>query len=119
MKEIMKKISEEHELIFPKANIGTQILKLEEEFSELENAENFEEVIKELADCFIVCCGIYRFSRRIANLCASNIIDCVREEGIRDIFKSEVIKKWEFNKKRKWILKNGIYHHIGEDEYDK
>lgn len=118
MEEILKKISIEHSKLFPNADIGSQTEKLEEELTELEQTKGSFEAINELADCFIVCAGIYRFAPQVALLSISGINNTVEELGYKTVFLKCVEAKWEFNKTRKWEFKDGKYHHIGADEYD-
>lgn len=119
MESILKKISKEHEELFPLADLGSQTAKLEEELKEIESVTGYYNTINEIADCFIVCCGIYRFAPKVALLNASSILATAEQFGIRSVLLKSVEAKWEFNKKRKWKFENGIYHHIGEDEYDR
>lgn len=118
MEELLKKISIEHEKLFPNADIGSQTDKLEEELTELEQTKGSYEAINELADCFICCAGMYRFAPQVALLCISGINNTVEELGYKTVFLKCVEAKWEFNKTRKWEFKDGKYHHTGTDEYD-
>lgn len=116
--ELLVKISKEHEILFPEANIGSQAEKLEEELGELDKTKGSFNALNELADCFIVCAGLYRFVQKTALLTMSGISNAVEELGYKDVFLKCVEAKWEFNKTRRWEVKNGYYHHLGEDEYD-
>lgn len=118
MEKLRQKITKEHEQLFPLATLISQILKLEEELEELEKAEDMYKAISEMADCFIVCCGIYRFSKRVALMLMSAVLTAAEELGYLDVMLKSVEAKWEFNKTRKWEFKDGKYHHVGEDEYD-
>lgn len=118
MEELLKKMSKEHEELFPLATIDSQIEKLEEELSEIEKADSYYNTINELADCFIVCWGIYRFTPKVALLCASSILGVAEQFGLKSVLLKSANAKWEFNKSRKWKYENGVYHHIGEDDYD-
>lgn len=119
MENILKKISIEHEDLFPLATLGSQIEKLEEELEEVEKTNGYYNTINEIADCFIVCCGIYRFAPKVALLNASSLIATAEQFGIRSVLLKSVEAKWEFNKSRKWEFKDGMYHHVGEDKYDR
>lgn len=118
MESYLKRMSKEHEKLFPLATLGTQALKLDEELSECEKAEDLFEVQNELADSLIVCCGIYRFAPKTALVVATSILSTAESFGFKSILLKKANEKWEVNKKRKWKYENGIYHHIGEDEYD-
>ncbi|MEE0060463.1 MAG: hypothetical protein UE295_06525 [Acutalibacteraceae bacterium] len=118
MEHYLKRMSKEHEKLFPLATLGTQMLKLEEELEECENADDIFSVQDELADGLLVSCGIYRFAPKSALLVASSIIGTAEHFGFKSILLRKAKEKWEVNKKRKWKYENGIYHHIGEDKYD-
>ena len=116
--ELLVKLSREHEKLFPDATTSSQAEKLEEELNELDKSKGSYEAINELADCFIVCAGLYRFVPQTALLTMSGISNTVEELGYKEVFLKCVEAKWEFNKTRKWEVKDGYYHHIGEDSYD-
>lgn len=116
MEEYAKSKSIEHEELFPKATLETQMLKLEEELTECVTAEDMQSLEKELGDCVLVCCGIYRFAPKVALLILCELENTAEYFGID--LKRAADKKWEVNKKRTWNIENGIYHHEGADEYD-
>lgn len=118
MENFLRKMSKEHEILFPLATLGTQTLKLDEELSECEKAEDLYEVQNELADSLLVCCGIYRFAPKTALLVATSIMGTAESFGFKSIIMKKAKEKWGINKKRKWKIENGIYHHVGEDDYD-
>lgn len=118
MENFLRKISKEHEDLFPLATLETQMLKLEEELTECERATDAYSIKNELADCLIVCCGIHRFAPKVALLILCAIENTAEHFGIKQPLLRIAGQKWEINKKRKWKIENGIYHHIGEDDYD-
>jgi hypothetical protein len=106
--ELAEKITEVHEELFPDATLETQCAKFEEEFEEFREARNDEEIKSELADLFIVACGIKRFNYGIFYILFRGLI-----EGIPDNheFAEAVIAKMNKNIKRKWDNRNGLYKH--------
>jgi len=71
-----------------------------------------------MADCFIVCCGVYRFAKRVALMLMSSILTTAEELGYIEVLIKSIEAKWEFNKKRIWKFEDGAYNHKGEDIYD-
>lgn len=63
-----------HAETFPGTNFSGQLLKLEEELEEFNQAETREESLKELADVFIVCAGLSRWNSHIAQII---LIECI------------------------------------------
>ena len=104
----LEKMSKEHEKLFPKATLESQVWKLEEELQELHNAIEFSEIIKEKADVVIVCIGIYRFAPAVASYLLPTALSELEEQ--------EVNRKWQINLKRKWEWNGKTYHHVGEDK---
>lgn len=106
----IEKIAKEHEVLFPNADLESQMKKLEEEVREVKKASSIEEAKKEFADCLIVFAGIYRFDKNKGNILL--LILRLTFGGIFSEIEKLANKKWEINKKRKWEFKNGVYHHI-------
>ena len=102
----IKKISEQHEKLFPKATAESQFYKLEEEIQEAKDAITWEQNYKEIADIIIVCCGLYRWFPNTARAVANHYYD--RDLYDLDIIDKEVERKWQVNLNRK-------YKHIGVD----
>ena len=111
MSNLIQKI-EEHKKLFPLADLSGQLLKLEEELSEVNAAENLKHKIDEIADCIICSIGIYRFAPQTAHFIIKSIM-MQNDEYIPEIYDA-VERKWQINLKRKWEYKNGRYHHIEE-----
>jgi hypothetical protein len=113
MKENIASIIQWHTETFPNATLEGQLQKFEDELQELLES-NYED-ITELADIFIVACGICRFSLvrgmtafwKIADLTAGMLL-------IKKQFETAVNKKMEINRKRKWGCNKGYYQHIDE-----
>lgn len=105
-----------HERLFPKADLASQIYKLEEEIKEYDEAlsnNDKEQEIKELADIGIVCIGIYRFTQQVAmwvydeceNMCFFR--GCPQKR-----LEDEIKRKWAVNESRKWEWNGKTYHHV-------
>lgn len=109
----LEKMSKEHEELFPKADLASQVIKLEEEISEYKEATELYQEVKELADCFIVCIGIYRFTPVVAKQIIQGLIDSsdINLEAVE----REVERKWQINLKRTWEWNGETYHHVGTD----
>lgn len=116
-----EQMAKSHERLFPKADLNSQVVKLEEEIGEYKqaaNAGNWEQAKKELADVGVVCIGIYRFAPKVADWIFSH---CVRLYGsisnrsglpkLDDL----INRKWKINEGRKWEWNGTTYHHIGKD----
>ena len=112
----LEKMAEQHKQLFPNATAESQFYKMEEEIEELSKTKSREEHIKETADVYIVCAGLYRWFPRTAisiylNYYQSQMPLCIEEE-----VEAEVNRKWQINLKRKWAWNGKTYHHVGDDE---
>lgn len=105
-----KKLSKEHESLFPKADLQSQVIKLEEELGEVSEAKTEEQVIKELADCIICCIGMYRFAPKTAEL-----LDSVIGQASKPTIEEAVRRKWKINLGRTWEWNGKTYKHKGKD----
>jgi hypothetical protein len=113
MKETPKTITEWNKKTFPKLTEKGQWLKLLEEFKEYRKAGNFEDAIKEYADMVIVSCVL---DERFNNPVGWFILSAIDEnDEIAKLIDEAVDEKMKINRKRKWIYKNGVYRHIGEE----
>ena len=72
-------ISKQHKDLFPLADESGQINKLQEELTEYMVAGNDEQKKKELADCLIVCAGIYRFSKQLGITYLLNVYSIIKK----------------------------------------
>lgn len=106
--ELADRVMEVHEELFPDATLETQCAKFDEEFEEFRTSKNDEETKFELADMFIVACGIRRFNYGIFHMIFYGIL-----QGIPDNheFAEAIVAKMNKNIKRKWDNKNGLYKH--------
>lgn len=122
--DFMKRIKETHQELFKDVTLMSQITKYSEEYNEMEEAtkhidENSEAFYEELADMFIVACGILRFNEALGKcLCKSIADDFIYkrdEEGNDCLFEltTRVIEKMNKNIKRVWSkTKDGNYKHV-------
>ena len=113
MSETIKTIMEWHEQTFPDETLGGQLLKFAEESKEFEEAQN----LHELADMFIVACGVARFSQMDAVDCFYRIRKSLKKwrtlerYGI-NVFQMVLDEKMAKNRRRVWKkTSEGCYHH--------
>lgn len=110
--ELAEKVSKIHAQLFPEATLESQIKKFEEEFEEVEHAAKIlvsdEETKNELADLFIVACGIKRFSKPLFTILEAGLIEGIPD---RQEYAEAIVNKMNKNIKRKWDNKNGLYKH--------
>lgn len=116
MKETIKSIIEWHEQTFPDATLEGQIEKFDDEVKEFYEAELLsDEAATELADCFVVGCGIARFSFLSAMNAFSFVLDyLVGEDEFAKKFLSAVENKMAINRKREWNKIGNKFQHIEE-----
>ena len=106
----LEKMAKEHEKLFPKATLESQVWKLEEEIKEASATKTYDDNIKEIADIIIVCGGLYRWCPSVAEAVCSFYNDW--ENYDREILEIEVARKWQINLKRKWAWNGKTYHHV-------
>lgn len=113
----VEKISKEHADLFLLADAESQLVKLEEEIQELIAAKhNPEQVIKELADILIVCCGLNRWHPLVATVIINFYMrDCEMHGIDRDLIFKEVERKWNVDQLREWVWDGKTYKHKGKD----
>ena len=124
MKESILSIAQWHKDMFPDATLDGQRLKWMEEKREWK--ESLRPVtkdlvcgdVKELADMFIVACGLTRFSDAEAMFCFSSVV----QELYSSLFttsdlENAIDEKMEHNRARIWEKQaNGSYHHVDDDK---
>lgn len=110
----LEKIAKEHEKLFPKATLESQIWKLEEELNEWGHTKTIEDGLLEIADIIIVCAGLFRWCPVTARTICYHYTDEPRADyyGGRDKIETEVNRKWQINLKRKWEWNGKTYHHV-------
>lgn len=108
--ETIASIIKWHEETFPDATLVGQEEKFQEEFIEWNNAMGTENEIKELADMFIVACGVARFdvTCELFAIIDQNIYDSGE-------FQEALDNKMKLNRSRVWEKKDGLYKHVGVD----
>lgn len=108
---ILEKMAKEHEKLFERCDLESQLEKLKEEKGEVKEA--YRQYCKELADVIIVCAGIYRFDPKKAKKEIMRIDDICDLKNIdKDYIEKEVKRKWKINLKRKWAWNGKTYHHV-------
>lgn len=123
--DFMKRVRDKHQELFKDVTLMSQISKFSEEYNEMIEALKLAEngntdlFYEELADMFIVACGILRFNEALGQCVCKSIVDDFTykkdEEG--NNFLAElairVIKKMNKNIKRVWSkTKDGNYKHV-------
>ena len=111
MKETIDTIIQWHKETFPDATLEGQQVKFEEELNEYNEEKNMQE----LADMFIVACGIARFNSVVALEYFAVIFKTLRTWkvlGVVGVLQVVIDEKMEKNRKRVWNkTSNGTYHH--------
>ena len=106
-----------HKDVFPEANFEGQMKKWEEEYGEFLTArtrKNAAEMGAELADLFIVACGIMRFNliQGCQRMLLWNELRYTHGWALSTC-EEAINKKMKRNRARKWeYLGNGNYHHV-------
>ena len=113
----LEKMAKEHEKLFPKATLESQVWKLEEEINEFCYADLPEASIRELADIWIVLGGLYRWCPKTAVAMYGYYSDGeINALYGTDNIEAGVNRKWQINLKRKWEWNGKTYHHVGEEQ---
>lgn len=106
-----------HKDTFPRADFEGQVKKWEEEYDEFLTArtnKDAAEILSELADLFIVACGIMRFN--LVQGCQRMLLwnELRYTHGWAfSTCEGTINKKMKKNRARKWeYLGNGNYHHV-------
>lgn len=110
MKETIDTIIQWHKDTFPDATLEGQFSKFNEEKTEMMMAIGTHR-LEELADMYIVSCGIARFNYAMGLDRMLQTLNSLRNYTIQELLYA-VESKMEINKKRKWQKSNGLYHHI-------
>lgn len=120
MKEMIdiEKISKEHSDLFPRADLGSQLIKLNEEKSEAMGS--LQHYARELADCLIVAAGIYRFDKEQAMQEVYSVYDIINKLGVgfQSMVEMEVDRKWDVDQLREWVWDGKTYKHKGKDNWE-
>ena len=105
-----------HTETFPEATLNGQIEKYLDEKVEYTTAVALEDKIEELADCFIVACGIARFNPVYGSRFLGQGFDMFTENKDATIasLQDAIDAKMKTNRKRKWGKGKGNYQHVEE-----
>ena len=122
--DFMERVRDKHQELFKDVTLMSQIIKFSEEYNEMEEAnvyidEDPEAFYEELADMFIVACGILRFNAALGkSLCKAIADDFIykKDEEGNDylcVLTTKDIEKMNKNIKRVWSkTKDGNYKHV-------
>lgn len=118
MNESILTIAKWHEETFPDTDFNGQMEKWFEERIEWQSSCNPTQHgdILELADMFVVACGLTRFNSTEAMFCFARICDELASSGFatQDL-EHAIDAKMERNRARAWKKQdNGTYHHIAD-----
>ena len=108
----LDKMAIEHEKLFPKATLESQVWKLAEELKEFYDAPKMNK-INELADIVIVLGGLCRWCPIVAFEFYEGLT-CMDYNW--SLVEEEVNRKWQINLKRKWEWNGKTYHHVKEKQ---
>lgn len=112
--DLIDKVSEVHKQLFPLANGSSQCAKYEEEFEEFTQATDTNEIMKELADMFIVACGIRNHFLNVGDSTIGYLLGKVLAGGedVQIVLVQEICKKMNKNQERVWNeTEEGYYKH--------
>lgn len=122
--DFMYRVRDKHQELFKDVTLMSQITKFSEEFNEMQEAlKHFEgnpdAFYEELADMFIVACGILRFNEALGQCLCKSVADefiyKVDESGndCLSVLTTKIIEKMNKNIKRVWSkTKDGNYKHV-------
>ena len=110
MEENIGTIIEWHKKTFPNATLDGQLAKFCEERDEYEEADRSHK-LEELADMFIVACGIARFDMWQGSSALADVRFLFTHHDKRNVLKA-IDKKMAINRKRSWSSHNGYYRHV-------
>lgn len=109
---LFEKVSKVHEQLFPNATLESQCAKFDEEYKELEDADGID-ICLELADCYIVAAGIYRFNKGLGDFIGKAIISSLEDnKTLRTSLAVAIVTKMNKNIDRQWNNIDGYYKHI-------
>lgn len=113
MGDLIKEIAEWHEKTFAEESFEGQAGKFLDELVEFYEEGDQEKAITELADCFIVACGMWRFDKKGTLNAFITVETIMHNRGIPYEKTIEAInKKMEINKSRTWAKNgSGSYQH--------
>lgn len=122
--DFIERVAYVHRELFKDITLMSQITKFSEEYNEMKEAtkhidENPEAFYEELADMFIVACGILRFNEALGKCLSKSITDDFiykkdeKGNNYLCVLTTKVIEKMNKNIKRVWSkTKDGNYKHV-------
>lgn len=125
MEQLEQEVIEWHTATFPQATLESQILKWQEEFRELKQANNYRSYLLELCDCIIVATAFKRYGEagevlsKTFNDCLLTILNNKKEnwEFNSEILNRFIKAKLEINKNLKsWEFVDRVYKHLEVDD---
>ena len=120
----IERVRDMHQNLFPDVTLMSQIAKFDEEYNEMIEATKYiaeepDKFLEELADMFIVACGILRFNEALGYCLCKSIADdfIYKEDDAGNNYLSEltikIIEKMNKNIKRVWSkTTDGNYKHV-------
>ena len=107
----------EHEAMFSRATPRSQLIKLNEEWSEYQNSKSIEEAYQEYGDFLLVCISLRRFQE--TQLIADALLEKyyfsypVAEQKIFMKYLKKSVEKSKMRvAKKEYYFKNGLYDRI-------
>ena len=118
MTETIETIMQWHRETFPNATLEGQLQKFDNEVKEFWECELLsEDAATELADCFIVACGIARFNNVEAIKAFSFVVGyLLNDKELTQMFNIAIDKKMAINRKREWNFTNGQDQHKPDEK---
>ena len=113
MGKLIREIAEWHEQTFEEETFEGQAGKFLEELVEFFDEDDYDKAITELADCFIVACGMWRFNKVESLHAFMNLENIMHNRGVSyEELTDAVVKKMEINRSRTWAKNGeGSYQH--------
>lgn len=110
MSETVESIAKWHKETFPGSTLEAQNDKFVKEFEEWRES-GYQDIL-EIADMYIVACGLKRFSELAFTACMTIITcECYKQGITTQMLENAVNKKMEVNRKRIFEYNNGMYQH--------
>ncbi len=122
--DFIGRVRDKHQELFKDVTLMSQIIKFDEEYDEMNEAikhidENPDAFYEELADMFIVACGITRINVALGLCLCKSVADDFIYKKDKDgsdyscVLTDKVIEKMNKNIKRVWSkTKDGNYKHV-------
>ena len=116
--ESIESIARWHRETFPDATVLSQQKKFQEELKEWHESQHITDQglilgdITELADMFIVACGLARFNNADALFAFRTVSEELSHSMYPTIdLEMAIMKKMKINRARKWENNDGLYRH--------